>query len=107
MLRDHFGTTLGDADLDGSVAFADFLSLSGHFGGAGGWNEGDMNCDRQVNFADFLLLSQNFTNPTAAASVPEPRGPMFAGVAVLCTLAWCRRNARHQHSRIAERPSHA
>ena len=50
----------GDADLDGTPSFADFLVLSGNFGQAGGWSDGDFDGDGDVSFADFLYLSANF-----------------------------------------------
>ena len=72
----HFG----DANLDGQVDFADFLTLSGNFGQAGRWEQGDFNGDDVVGFGDFLLLSKDFgnaVNPTTA-SVPEPNAITLA-----------------------------
>jgi hypothetical protein len=69
----ELGSVVGDLDLDGSVEFADFLTLSDNFGGAGGYAEGDFDCDGDVAFPDFLILSKNFGNSAAnVASVPEP-----------------------------------
>ena len=69
----ELGSVVGDLDLDGSVKFADFLTLSDNFGGAGGYAEGDFDCDGDVAFPDFLILSKNFGNSAAnVASVPEP-----------------------------------
>ena len=66
-------TSFGDADLNGSVEFADFLSLSSNFGQEGGWAQGDFDGSGDVQFADFLLLSTNFGQTTeAVATVPEP-----------------------------------
>ena len=82
-------TKPGDTNLDGSVDFEDFLTLSANFGGDGDWSQGDFNADGSVTFPDFLILSGNF-GPSAAAvqSVPEPHsyGAMltFAGLAVGC-----------------------
>lgn len=91
-------TNFGDANLDGQVAFADFLSLSTHFGGTGGWAQGDFDGDGQVQFQDFLLLSSNFEN-ASATTIPEPSprllvmGMMIAFcVSVrrgLSAAAWC------------------
>lgn len=70
-------TFFGDADLNGTVAFNDFLTLSGNFGQPGGWSAGDFNGNKEIDFADFLMLSSNFGAPQAAAaavSVPEPIG---------------------------------
>ena len=61
LVEDAFATSLGDANLDGSVTFADFLVLSGNFGGADvGWASGDFDGDSTVDFDDFLVLSGNF-----------------------------------------------
>ena len=67
-------TFFGDADLNGSVEFADFLALSAAFGGAGGWNAGDFDGSGDIQFPDFLLLSANFSRSRddAAQPVPEP-----------------------------------
>ena len=71
-------TLPGDADLDGSVEFADFLSLSSSFGMEAGWAEGDFDGDQEVQFPDFLLLSQNFGQTAQAiATVPEGSGTLF------------------------------
>ena len=51
----------GDADFNGTVAFADFLILSSNFGQDGKrWSEGDFIANGRVEFADFLTLSSNF-----------------------------------------------
>lgn len=86
-VADLAGTYFGDANLDGSVQFSDFLALSAGFGMEGGWAQGDFDGDGQVQFSDFLSLSANFgqtTADTSAAptSVPEPG----ANVLVQCTL---------------------
>ena len=63
----------GDANLDGTVGFDDFLALSGGFGAPGGWGTGDFNGDGQVVLEDFLLLSTNFGKTSRRlAAVPEP-----------------------------------
>lgn len=79
--RTHFG----DADLSGTVDFADFLLLSENIGSLGGWSSGDFDGDQRVDFPDFLLLSENFGEANAAvATVPEPSSltvlllPLFA-----------------------------
>ena len=84
-------TSYGDADLNGTVEFADFLSLSAHFGQAGGWAQGDFDGNGDVRFADFLLLSSNFgqTAP-AAATVPEP-STLMPMLVVACAASWFRR----------------
>lgn len=81
----------GDADLDGTVAFSDFLLLSSAFGGEGDWANGDFDGDGMTGFPDFLLLSSNFgrTEPAPAASVPEPSATLLLGLGNLLVL-WMR-----------------
>ncbi len=58
-----FNTEFGDLNLDGRVAFDDFLVLSANFGKDEpglGWVDGDLDGNKQVNFMDFLKLSANF-----------------------------------------------
>ena len=82
------GTFFGDADLDGSVQFSDFLTLSNGFGAAGGWADGDFNGNGEVAFADFLSLANNFGNGEVnAASVPEPSGNSASLALALVVMA--------------------
>ncbi len=70
----------GDANLDGTVGFVDFIHFQGHFGQDGGWIDGDFNGDGTVGFIDFLILQGNFEGSSDeaavlaqfAAVVPEP-----------------------------------
>lgn len=74
-VEDFVGTLFGDADLNKTVDFADFLALSSSFGTPGGWAEGDFDGNGAVAFADFLLLSSNFGETVMdLTSVPEPIG---------------------------------
>ena len=89
-------TLPGDATLDGTVQFDDFLRLSRDFGGQGGWAQGNFNTDLEIDFPDFLILSRNFglsagdpgvdtgMGAATASAVPEPVGQ----------LAWRTRNGR-------------
>jgi hypothetical protein len=80
----ELGSLVGDIDLDGSVGFADFLTLSDNFGGAGGYAEGDFDCDGDVAFSDFLILSSAFGNSAAnVASVPEPTNCWAFAIGIL------------------------
>ena len=62
LLANVLGATRGDADLNGTVAFSDFLLLAAAFSenGQQGWESGDFNGDGRTTFADFLLLAANF-----------------------------------------------
>ena len=54
-------TRRGDANLDGTVSFADFLLLASNFGKSDiGWAGGDFDGSRSVDFADFLALASSF-----------------------------------------------
>lgn len=54
-------TRRGDSNLDGRVDFADFLTISQHFGKEDAtWSHGDSNEDGLVDFVDFLQLAANF-----------------------------------------------
>jgi autotransporter-associated beta strand protein len=56
-------TIPGDTNLDGTVNFADLLSIAQHFDTTGNdWFEGNLNYDSTglVNFSDLLLVAQNF-----------------------------------------------
>ena len=61
----------GDANLDGSVNFSDYLVLESNFGNAGGWTNGDFNGNGMVDFSDYLALEANF-GQGGVGSVPEP-----------------------------------
>jgi hypothetical protein len=81
----------GDADGDGEVQFADFVSLSNHYGGAGDWTEGDFNADGEVRFGDFVQLSNHYGSVVGpgvavAAAVPEPAGTVLLWLALLGVL---------------------
>ena len=67
LVESVFGTRGGDADLDGTVTFEDFLILSSNFGqDAATWSQGDFDGDGEVAFADFLVLSANFGDANLA-----------------------------------------
>ena len=74
----------GDTDLNGTVEFADFLTLSGNFGGAGHFGQGDFDCNGMVEFADFLILSGNFgATADGVATVPEPTASLMLTIATI------------------------
>ncbi len=96
LILNEIGTLPGDADLDLSVDFADFLALSQNFGTEGGWAQGDFDQSGDVTFADFLALSQNFgmTGPGSnTQAVPEPNAASHLLLLVLCGCLYRRRSA--------------
>lgn len=98
-VRDIKGTLPGDANLDGTVQFPDFLIMSRNFAGTGGWGEGNFTTDTLVNFPDFLVLSRNFGLSAGdpgvangeAAAVPEPSAVLLASIGGLVLLPRRRR----------------
>jgi len=70
----------GDADGNGTVEFADFLTLSSNFGQEGNFKQGNFDLVGGVAFADFLTLSNNFGQSAAnLAAVPEPTANHLLG----------------------------
>jgi hypothetical protein len=103
---------LGDADRNGTVAFADFVLLANSFGQTGaGWRGGDFNADNVTTFADFVLLANNMgrsvtgSNFIATADelaameafaanpvqTPEPASLTLLGIGAIALLARRRR----------------
>lgn len=69
------GTQFGDADLDQTVGFRDFVLMANRYGEPGGWGRGDFDGSGIIDFADWIMLATNFGNPstsTAISAVPEP-----------------------------------
>lgn len=70
------GVIAGDLDLNGTVEFADFLTLADSFGDpakGGVYANGDIDLNGAIEFADFLKLADNFGQGASPAQVvPEP-----------------------------------
>ncbi|MDB5327573.1 MAG: hypothetical protein JWM57_3142 [Phycisphaerales bacterium] len=64
-------TLPGDANLDGSVNFNDFLVLQNNFNAASTrFDQGNFNYDGVTDFNDFLVLQNNFGQSITGISVP-------------------------------------
>ena len=80
----------GDANLDGMVAFDDFLRLANNFSPTRwskerpGWFNGDFTLNGYVEFDDFQILAANYgaVRETAAVAVPEPASALLVGLAL-------------------------
>jgi T5SS/PEP-CTERM-associated repeat protein len=55
-----FSALLGDANVDGTVNFSDFVILSQNFGNPGTWHKANFNSSATIDFNDFVILSQHF-----------------------------------------------
>ena len=76
-------TLPGDADLNGSVDFNDFLKLQNGFGNAGTrFDQGDFNYDGVTDFNDFLALQNNFGQSISGAAVAVSKSQIAAMTAV-------------------------
>lgn len=90
------GVTPGDATLNGTVDFADLLTMAQHYGQSGDWESGDFNNDGTVDFSDLLILVQHYgqgiqtaSAPGTVTAVPEPGVPVLLEVTM--TIAFSRR----------------
>lgn len=96
---------LGDADLNDSVGFSDFVILSTHFGQLGGWSQGDFDGDGMVAFGDFVLLSNSFGETVGHQATPVPAPSSASAIWLVLLLAHGARS-RAKHRRPPSRPAH-
>jgi hypothetical protein len=77
------GRLSGDADLDGSVQFADFTILANSYGQAETWTHGDFDASGAVQFPDFAILANNFgKSAPVVTAVPEPAAALLLLVGI-------------------------
>jgi hypothetical protein len=88
----------GDADGDGVVDAADYITVKRNFGMTGAqWAQGDFSGDRQVNWTDLQILMANFgtrgVGGSTAPAAPEPGSVMLLmfGAAALLRRRSCLR----------------
>jgi hypothetical protein len=113
-LQPFFDFGDADADLNGLVDFADFLTLRDNFGGTGRrFTQADFDGDDDVDLADFAILQTSFGYRSSVlglgltpapfdqgarddfvASVPEPGCVVLTFVAVTGGLVGRRRRGR-------------
>jgi len=89
----------GDANLDGVVDAADYITVKQNFGMTGAqWLDGDFCGDHQVNWTDLQILMTNFgtRSGTTPATTPEPA---TLGLLALGGLALLRRKSSDSQSR--------
>ena len=91
----------GDVDLDGSVAFLDYIALKRQIGSTAGamWGDGDFDFDGDVDRLDFLALRGAFgetVGSPAAAPVPEPTAVLLLGVGASVLLGRRRAERRRR-----------
>lgn len=99
LIRDHIGTWMGDANLDGSFGTSDLVTVFGagkyETGAAADWSEGDWNGDGAFSTADLVAAFGDggfeMGPRTAVAAVPEPTSAWLASLSLLGLLA-IRRN---------------
>lgn len=84
LVESVLGTLAGDANLDGDISFADFLTLSSNFQRSTGWSGGDFDYSGDVDFQDFLILSSGFgSGELTVIHVPEPSDLQLLWVAAM------------------------
>jgi hypothetical protein len=69
-------TWQGDANRDGVVDAADYITLNRNFGSAGGatWERGDFTGDGKTDYADLLWLMTNFGSSVSVVEAPPASG---------------------------------
>jgi beta-glucanase (GH16 family) len=73
-VRAYAITLYGDANLDGTVSFADLNTVLTNYNKAGTWNQGDFNNDGLVDFTDLNTLLTNYNHSLASNVVPTYSG---------------------------------
>ena len=96
--------TTGDFDLDGILSVTDVDLLSNSVREMSNEVIFDVNSDGSVDFADFITLSLVFgqSSPPVAAAVPEPSALWLMGCGALLMMRSLRRDRRAGRSRSEE-----
>lgn len=82
-------TIVGDANVDGTVGFADLLALAQNYNTPSGafWFQGDFDYSGDIGFSDLLVLAQNYNGSLALAHSDLLTGGADARFAADFTLA--------------------
>ena len=88
MVEAILGTVHGDADLNRTINFQDFVLLSTNFSAIeSGWAQGNFNLDSRTDFMDFVILANNYGTDLSSGvsvqeTVPEPASLVLLSLAV-------------------------
>ena len=88
MVEAILGTVHGDADLNRTINFQDFVLLSNNFNDeTASWAQGNFNLDFRTDFIDFVILSNNYganlsSGVSEGPTVPEPASLVLLSLAV-------------------------
>ena len=87
------GRQIGDANLDGSVDFADLATY--YASGGGGWAGADFNGDASVDFADLeAYYTETLPGAPGPPAVPEPTTALLLAIGAVGLRKRIRRRPR-------------
>ena len=93
-------TVYGDANLDGSVSFADLIALARHYNNAGSasWDQGDFTFDGSAGFADLLALAHDYGKTLASPAVAVSASSVLAPASLVPDVSPRAAHGRRHHS---------